>query len=99
MARQQSGKAEGSAGVPPPKVEDNTLDEQHAGLDQADFPVTDNDDGTVPSSDAGSKRSDRWRRIAVAAYLRAEKRGFTGGAELEDWLAAEREIDSTGEAH
>ncbi|MFN3920245.1 MAG: sterol desaturase family protein [Methylohalobius sp.] len=30
--------------------------------------------------------------IAEAAYYRAEKRGFAPGFELEDWLAAEREI-------
>lgn len=32
------------------------------------------------------------RMIAEAAYYRAEKRGFAAGFELEDWLAAEREI-------
>jgi hypothetical protein len=31
--------------------------------------------------------------IAEAAYFRAEKRGFAGGHENEDWLAAEREVD------
>jgi hypothetical protein len=32
--------------------------------------------------------------IAEAAYFRAEKRGFAPGHETEDWLAAEREVDS-----
>ncbi|MBV8145178.1 MAG: DUF2934 domain-containing protein [Gammaproteobacteria bacterium] len=32
--------------------------------------------------------------IAQAAYLRAERRGFTPGQEAEDWLAAEAEIDA-----
>jgi len=32
--------------------------------------------------------------IAEAAYLRAERRGFAPGSEVEDWLAAEREIDA-----
>ena len=32
------------------------------------------------------------RMIAVAAYCRAECRGFIGGDEVEDWLAAEAEI-------
>ena len=34
--------------------------------------------------------------IAEAAYLRAERRGFTGGheQEREDWLAAEAEVDA-----
>lgn len=31
--------------------------------------------------------------IADAAYFRAEKRGFEAGHELEDWLAAEEEIE------
>jgi DUF2934 family protein len=30
--------------------------------------------------------------IAVAAYYRAEQRGFTAGGELEDWLTAEQEV-------
>jgi Protein of unknown function (DUF2934) len=34
--------------------------------------------------------------IAEAAYLRAERRGFTGGheKEREDWIAAETEVDA-----
>jgi hypothetical protein len=31
--------------------------------------------------------------IAEAAYLLAERRGFLPGHELQDWLAAEAEID------
>jgi hypothetical protein len=34
--------------------------------------------------------------IAERAYFRAEKRGFVPGHELEDWLAAEREIAMLG---
>ncbi len=37
---------------------------------------------------------DRRRLIAEAAYFRAEQRGFIPGYELEDWLAAELEIDA-----
>ena len=37
---------------------------------------------------------DRQSRIAEAAYYRAERRGFGGNHELEDWLEAEREFDS-----
>lgn len=32
--------------------------------------------------------------IAQAAYLRAERRGFAPGGEVEDWLAAESEVDA-----
>lgn len=36
---------------------------------------------------------DRYQMIAIAAYYRAEHRGFMGGNPVEDWLAAEAEID------
>jgi Protein of unknown function (DUF2934) len=32
--------------------------------------------------------------IAEAAYLRAERRGFTPGFEEQDWLTAEQEVDA-----
>ncbi|OGQ92196.1 MAG: hypothetical protein A2289_02605 [Deltaproteobacteria bacterium RIFOXYA12_FULL_58_15] len=37
----------------------------------------------------------RCSRIQLAAYLRAEKRGFQGGDPMHDWIEAEREIDAT----
>ena len=33
--------------------------------------------------------------IAQAAYFRAEKRGFSDGDPVADWLEAEREIEQT----
>jgi hypothetical protein len=38
----------------------------------------------------------RRMRIEFAAYLRAEQRGFVPGHELEDWLAAEADVDRAG---
>jgi hypothetical protein len=35
----------------------------------------------------------RQKRIAERAYGHAEKRGFEGAHDLDDWLQAEREID------
>ncbi|MFA7386314.1 MAG: DUF2934 domain-containing protein [Thiohalobacteraceae bacterium] len=35
----------------------------------------------------------RREMIAEAAYLRAERRGFSAGDPTEDWLEAEREVD------
>ncbi len=32
--------------------------------------------------------------IAVAAYYRAQARGFAPGCELDDWLAAEAEVSA-----
>jgi hypothetical protein len=36
---------------------------------------------------------DRLVMVAEAAYYRAERRGFAPGAEMDDWLAAEAEIE------
>lgn len=38
--------------------------------------------------------SVRQKMIAEAAYFRAAQRNFAPGHELEDWLAAEQEIDT-----
>ena len=38
-------------------------------------------------------REDRHASIALAAYFRSESRGFAPGHEIEDWLAAEEEVD------
>lgn len=37
--------------------------------------------------------AEREAMIARLAYFRAEKRGFAGGHEMEDWLLAEAEVD------
>jgi hypothetical protein len=37
---------------------------------------------------------ERHFRISLAAYRRAEVREFAPGGSLEDWLLAEREVDS-----
>ena len=43
----------------------------------------------------GVTPEERHELIAVAAYRRAEHRGFAPGAELQDWLEAEAEIDKS----
>jgi DNA-directed RNA polymerase len=35
----------------------------------------------------------RYQMIATAAYFLAERRGFAGGYEMQDWIAAEAETD------
>lgn len=35
--------------------------------------------------------NERFARIAVSAYYKAQARGFQAGHELEDWLTAEAE--------
>lgn len=52
---------------------------------------------TEPPPGPSFPSGDRRRRIAEAAYYRAERRGFGPGHELDDWLAAEKELrDSEG---
>jgi predicted nucleic acid-binding protein len=36
---------------------------------------------------------DRMERIALNAYYRSLRRGFEPGGEVDDWLAAEAEVD------
>ncbi len=38
--------------------------------------------------------SERHAMISLEAYLRAERRGFEPGHEVEDWIAAEAEIEA-----
>ena len=40
----------------------------------------------------GAARVDFTALIAERAYFKAERRGFVPGHEVEDWLAAEREL-------
>jgi hypothetical protein len=44
---------------------------------------------------AGVTGEERHQLIMQAAYFRAERRGFTPGAELDDWLQAEAEVERT----
>lgn len=54
-------------------------------------------DGLPPpcASGAAAKHHhpDRHAMICEAAYRLAERRGFAPGCELDDWLAAEAEVD------
>jgi hypothetical protein len=47
---------------------------------------------------AASAPVNREARIRMAAYLRAERRGFVPGGELDDWIAAELEISEQDSA-
>jgi len=53
---------------------------------------------TIPQSSGGGAQggdpeSVRRERISVAAYYNAERSGFAGNTELDDWLDAEKAID------
>jgi hypothetical protein len=38
-------------------------------------------------------------RVATGAYYKAERRGSSAGAELDDWLSAEEEINAEASRH
>ncbi len=47
------------------------------------------------AAEAGARAAYQRAKVAEAAYFIAERRGFGPGHELEDWLAAEAEIEAT----
>lgn len=49
---------------------------------------------TDAASPIAALLEQRHQRIRVAAYFKAEKRGFAPGHELDDWLEAEEEVDA-----
>lgn len=49
-----------------------------------------------PDPSAAAREDNRVRRIRLLAYLKAQRRGFKPGNEVEDWLEAERELDAAG---
>lgn len=50
--------------------------------------------GASAAAQRNGSPEDRYNMIAVAAYYRAERRGFDGGCAMDDWLAAEAEVDA-----
>lgn len=52
-----------------------------------------------PSAAPAAGMQDRGQLVALAAYFKAEARGFEPGHELEDWLAAERELAAGNLSH
>jgi hypothetical protein len=59
-----------------------------SGLDQAEEAQL-----GVQDDQTAASEHERRRRIAEAAYYRAEQRGFAPGGEESDWIEAEKEID------
>lgn len=48
----------------------------------------------IPQSASPTSPESRMNRIAQRAYALYERRGGQGGGPMDDWLQAEREIDS-----
>jgi hypothetical protein len=49
---------------------------------------------TGTADHSAAPKTERESQIAVAAYYKAEHRGFTEGYEIADWLAAEQDVDA-----
>jgi hypothetical protein len=67
-----------------------------------DDPQTNSDPGRkvqVIKGQSTANADQLQKMIAEAAYYRAQQRGFKGGNPVEDWLVAEREINSQSRAH
>ena len=47
---------------------------------------------TTAKTKSAKNKSSSQSQIAVAAYYKAQARGFAPGYELDDWLAAEKEV-------
>ena len=61
--------------------------------------VTEDARASAPRAEPVARNEDRRAQIALAAYYRAERRGFGGNGEVDDWLQAEREIDRAAALH
>ncbi|MDH4285035.1 MAG: DUF2934 domain-containing protein, partial [Gallionellaceae bacterium] len=50
--------------------------------------------GNISIQKTAVSPEERYQMIAAAAYLRAEQRNFEPGGALDDWIAAEAEVDA-----
>lgn len=79
----------------PPRFLDAKSVVRRAQEKPAEKPVASAAPRRKPRANGASSMSDQERRglVEVAAYYIAERRGFPGCGQLEDWLEAEREVD------
>ena len=83
-------KAKGAKpkGAPPPRVRKTSRPQEEVTDDR---PVEQRAKAQIAARTAAREAA-----IAREAYYRAERRGFAPGYELDDWLAAEAEVDGNG---
>ena len=104
MATRSRTTSKKSKTAAPPPFAGNVLEDEQRASSREEEKETSNADTTYASTvqvthanlgrrEIPSFSESREARIAEAAYWRAERRGFTPGRELDDWLEAEREID------
>jgi Protein of unknown function (DUF2934) len=80
----------------PPEAQPRTGAEPAAAAKPRKRRATAKKEQAVIASSAVPTVSEDQRRgmIALSAYLRAERRGFSPEGQAEDWLAAEKEVDA-----
>jgi Protein of unknown function (DUF2934) len=82
--------------TPPRSTSKKAAEKQNAIVDSSLRPTAPTDTASIAQSAAPNSNTDaegtRYQRIELGAYYRAEARGFIPGHELDDWLAAEREL-------
>ena len=74
-----------------PSVADNGADDA-GGVEQQTADISSSDQAS-PALRSQYSREEAIRQAAYAAY---ERRGSTGGNEVQDWLDAEAEVDAQG---
>lgn len=77
-----------------PKISDKPAAKKTPGKQTATSSSTPAASSVVANVATRLSLDERRRLIAEAAYLRAEQRGFANGNEVDDWLAAEAEINA-----
>ena len=63
-------------------------------IPQAEMPRSPQSAEKVTLFTSAVRPQNRDELIGTAAYYHAERRGFEPGHELDDWLAAERDVDA-----
>lgn len=99
MATRSSGSSNRSKKSPaqplPPVI--NLPDESHSDSTDSDSRAASQSPQITKTKleqrEIPSFSESREARIAEQAYWRAERRGFSPGHELEDWLHAEKDVD------
>jgi hypothetical protein len=82
----RTAKSDSTSKSPPTPQTENSGAELEAGATIKD--------ASLERREIPSYSDSREARIAERAYWRAEQRGFAPGGEIDDWLEAEREVDT-----
>lgn len=80
---------------PPATADTKTLRARSKPATASDTAIT---QAGMASWAAPAEQGEWQRRVAEAAYFRAESRGFVGGSPEQDWFEAEEELRRLGDS-